>query len=145
MPIYREGIDLDQYVSTWDEPDSVEGLGYCYRYTDVKYSPGVDEWDDPLPRSPGTHLGIHVQEYKVLRETKCGFWFYDTYEGRERFINNSWTKKYVLRSKEAARDSYIARKEKQITLLQRQIIDAKEFLRMARDQQARGVAQSIWR
>ncbi|MGF3940121.1 hypothetical protein, partial [Staphylococcus aureus] len=62
-------------------------LGYCYRYREVRYSPGADDWGDPIPRAAGEHLGIWINEYPVLRMTPHGFWFLDHYEDRERFVN----------------------------------------------------------
>ncbi|EMI5828574.1 TPA: hypothetical protein ACP7Q5_004941 [Escherichia coli] len=120
-------------------------LGYCYRYREVRYSPGADDWGDPIPRAAGEHLGIWINEYPVLRMTPHGFWFLDHYEDRERFVNLSWTKQYAHRTKEAARDAFIERKRKQIRILHNTIIDAQELLRMALEQKSLGVAHQVVR
>jgi hypothetical protein len=88
---------------------------------------------------------IILNSYKVLLETKCGVWIKFTkighWEDGKKFIlekycgNTSTNKRFAWPTKELALISYIARKEKQIVILENQLENAKEFLAKAKEMQ----------
>jgi hypothetical protein len=96
---------------------------------------------------------ILLNSYEVLSETKCGVWirFPDkdkyTYHPSFKFIrgkkfilekycgNTPTNKRFAWPTKDEALISYIARKEKQIAILENQLENAKEFLAKAKERQ----------
>ena len=61
------------------------------------------------------HSQIMAQELMVIRVTPSGVWVNDY--GRKRFVLNGAKKKFAHPTKELALASFIARKERQITIL----------------------------
>lgn len=84
---------------------------YYYRYYDGSYA---DE-------------GPKLEKLLVTRRTACGV-FVQIYAGAEKFINNSWNKRYAWPTIAGAQASYIARKKRQIKLLETQLEKAKSNL-----------------
>jgi hypothetical protein len=90
--------------------------------------------------------------YEVIKETKCGVWIkylernkylYDPLrfiQGKkfilEKYYGNTPTnKRFAWPTKELALISYIARKEKQIAILENQLENAREFLAKTKELQ----------
>jgi len=106
-----------------------------YRYYDVQYSAGCDEYDNDL--GPG-RVGINLIEFEVIRETRCGFWIATKYcfnapgekipRNCQKFVNMNANKKYACKTKEEAKESFIARKRRQIQILSCGIERAKKAL-----------------
>jgi hypothetical protein len=106
-----------------------------YRYYDVQYSAGIDEWDNDL--GPG-RVGISLMEFEIIKETKCGVWILTGYcftspnesipKEYQKFVNLNANKKYACRTKEEAKESFIARKKRQIRILSAQIERARKAL-----------------
>jgi hypothetical protein len=97
-----------------------------YRYDDVRYAGGVDEYGNTI-RGDG-RTDIVLREYAVLKETPKGVWI-DAY-GRK-FIRTNALKHWACWSKEAALHSFIARKEKQLRILTAQQDMVKDALAIA--------------
>lgn len=82
-----------------------------------------------------TNVGVHVgeYEYKVLKETPRGYWI-QLYPSRwENRVSRKWVNKYSKKrfaypSKEEALASFLARKRRQIQILQSQLDRAKVAL-----------------
>ena len=77
-------------------------------------------------RYEATGTLLDCVEYKVIKHTQCGVWI-ELYPGKKKFILNNTYKKWAAPTKEAALESYYARKEKQIRIL-------KDRLRLATEQ-----------
>jgi len=96
---------------------------------------------------------LELEQFEVLLETKCGVWI--KYPRKDRWIYSPSVKyiqgkKFILEkycgdiltnkrfawpTKELALISYIARKEKQIAILENQLENSKEFLAKAKEMQ----------
>jgi hypothetical protein len=102
-----------------EQPDSKQNtrekvniLTRAYRwYEDVE----VAAWDEFGERWH-TRLRIRVREYTVVEHTPKGFWIYDPFEGRRRFVLGAAKKKFAHLDLEAALDSFIERKRRQIDI-----------------------------
>ena len=93
---------------------------------------------------------LRLEEYEVIKETRCGKWIrfpdHDKYlydplkyiEGKKFILEKSWykhttNKRFAWPTKEEALISYIARKEKQIRLLENQLECTKVYLQIAKN------------
>lgn len=106
-----------------------------YRYRDYLVSKGVDPETEA---SYGSHVELDCDEYKVLRTTPKGVWI-ELYDGQERFVRNDSRKKFAHPTQEEALDSFIARKERQISILAAQRRSAKEALIKASTLRMKGI------
>jgi len=117
----------------WDDcSDVVKEVEECaYRYEEVRYSWGVDEWENALP---GHDLKVYLRSYKIIKRTRKGIWIklfkYSPLEDKK-FVNLTSRKKFACLTKEEAIDSFIARKKRQTLILNGQLKDANEALEMA--------------
>lgn len=79
-----------------------------------------------------TMTGVMVKEhkYKVLKETPCGYWIelyhcsWDDKFGRK-WVPKNTRKRFAYPTKEEALTSFIARKKRQIAILEGQLTDAR--------------------
>lgn len=116
-----------------------------YRYEDVHYSRGVDQFDNPLT---GGHIRIQLREYLVLKRTPKGAWIKGCWTWRgmmpmpgketrrdqgERFVLLSARKRFAAETKEQALDDYKARKRRQAGILRARLIAAEQALHAASD------------
>ena len=99
------------------------GFGFLYRYEDVRYSNGVDQFDNPLPRYT---LRLILREYPIVRATPKGAWI-NNY-GDKKFVNLTANKKFACSTKDGAKESFIARKTRQIKILKAQLHQAESAL-----------------
>lgn len=104
------------------------GFGFLYRYDEVRYSNGIDQWDDPLP---GYTLRLELSKYAILKNTPKGAWI-DLYSHGtdKKFVNLTANKKFACRTEEDAKVSFMARKERQIKILEAQLHQARLALSM---------------
>ena len=74
---------------------------YLYRYEEVRYSWGVDEYDNPLP---GYDLRIHLNKYKVISTTLKGVWIqlWDSWPEDKKFILLSARKRFACPTEKEA-------------------------------------------
>lgn len=98
----------------------------AYRFEDVHYSLGVDEWGDPLP---GYTLRVVLRTYKIVKYTPKGFRI-DIY-GQTKFINLDARKQWACPTKEGALESYIFRKKRQARILSAELESAQHALDIA--------------
>lgn len=98
-----------------------------YRYYEVCYSLGCDEWDNPYQ---GYKLVIQLTEYPIIKRTPKGAWIDESFAGK-RFVLLTARKKYACSSKEEALESFKARKRRQINILKEQLSRAISVLGMA--------------
>lgn len=94
-----------------------------YRMDDVLYAAPVDEFDNPV--GPST-LRLRVVKFKVTKVTPKGVWL-DGYK----FALTSARKRYACPSLEEARESFIARKSRQLSILQDRVARAYLAIDMA--------------
>ena len=109
---------------------------YYYRYTEIRYSLGLDFYDEPLP---GYRLGIVLESYEVSHYTPKGVWIFmessifalNEEDRQKRFILLSAKKKFAHKTKEEALESFIERKKAQIGILKQQLDMAEAALNIA--------------
>jgi hypothetical protein len=109
---------------------------YYYRYSEIRYVAGYDQWGDPVP---GYNLAITLTEYEVARHTPKGVRIYlvpsmfsiDEHERPTRLILDKSHKKFACPTKEEALESFIARKKAQIRILRGKLEQAETALNMA--------------
>jgi hypothetical protein len=70
-----------------------------------------------------SHVFLH--EFDVVRETPCGAWIQHSY-GKKRFINLRCVKQWASKTPEEAKKNFLARKKRQISILEHQLQDAKD-------------------
>lgn len=98
-----------------------------YRYDDVAYAPCVDEWDNPIPGSET--LRVHLRKYTVLKRTPCGVWI-DLGFGDKRFVNTKRRKQFACATRDLAKRSFIARKERQASIHMARVRRAEKAIRL---------------
>jgi len=103
---------------------------YLYRYEEIRYSLGIDQYDEPLP---GYNLKIELSRFRILKRTPKGVWIslYGRIWDDKRFVLLTANKKYACITKADAMVSFIARKKKQIQILRGQLKQANEALDLA--------------
>jgi hypothetical protein len=117
------------YVTDYLDPSSER----WYRYEIVRYSNGVDEFDDPLP---GHSVTVELRGFMVLRHTTKGVWI-KTGAGDERFVLKNARKRFACPTKQEALDSFIARQRRMISILEAQVKDSRIGIRIAEGLAAR--------
>jgi len=100
---------------------------YLYRYEEVRYSRGVDQYDNPLP---GYNLQVHLNKYKVISTTLKGVWIkpWDSWTADKKFVLLSARKRFACPTKEEAAEAFKARKNAQIKILSTKLEQAKQAL-----------------
>lgn len=98
-----------------------------YRIEDHLVSAGVDEFDNPLGPA---QLQISVREFEVEKETPKGVWLRSTFF--RRFVLRDARKKYACPSKEAALESFLARKKKQRNIYAARVARAENAMSLAK-------------
>lgn len=101
-----------------------------YRYREIFYSIGVDDYGDPIPGIG--RIEIRLEEYPVIKKTPCGAWI-ETYFER-RFVNLNWNKRFAVPTIDEARKSFIARKKREIQLMESRAKTARRSLAVASDE-----------
>jgi hypothetical protein len=97
-----------------------------YRYENWQTAPLWDDYE--FSRSPSTtHIGL--RDFQIVRTTPKGAWI--NYGGTERFVKLDARKRFACPTKEEALQSFIARKEKQKRILNEQIRQTDNALRLA--------------
>lgn len=106
--------------------NSIHGIvdGKLYRYQEHHYA-SMDEYDN----SHYSYTDVSLQEYRVIKETKCGAWIrpyqFTHFSEYKKFVNLKARKKFACISEESALESFIARKTRQISILQAQALRAR--------------------
>lgn len=106
-----------------------------YRYNEIHYAPPLNEWESPIGEGK---VAIYLVEYKVIKHTKCGVWIQGSHDlerytlvERKRFVLLSARKKFACPTIEEAKESFIARKKRQIKILKSQLRKAESALYQA--------------
>ena len=97
---------------------------YWYRYEEVHYAASA--------LTPGaSRIELRLMEYKVLKHTPKGVWIDPYYvrgwavSGERRFVRRNATKRFACPTIEEARESFLARKNRQIRILSAQLKSAR--------------------
>lgn len=102
-----------------------------YRYEDYREGAGyVDICGDFI--MTGTNVKLALRSYPVLRTTAKGVWIDMAWEG-EKFILLRARKKFACATKEEALESFLARKERQVSILSRQLKNAQKALQLGKE------------
>lgn len=99
---------------------------YFYRYTDDRYSNGVDQFDDPLP---GYNLRLLLSQYRVIKRTPKGAWI-NNY-GEKKFVLLTARKRYACPTKEEALECFIFRKKRQLSILSSKVRQVEQAIELA--------------
>lgn len=86
-------------------------------------------WSWGSPKTPNVGSLPTPMEFRVVRHTRCGVWI-DVW-GQEKFINNSFHKRFAYPTKKEALHSFIMRKRRQIQLAEAKIFTARDRLAWA--------------
>lgn len=95
---------------------------YWYRYEDVRYAAPLDEYDEPS--GPG-RLSVELRKYAVVKHTPCGVRL-----DIGCFVSKTSKKRFAHATLEEARESFIARKERQASIYQARVNRADEAIRI---------------
>lgn len=75
----------------------------------------------------GSRVELQLCEFQVVRQTPRGVRIND-YTGRSRFISRDWNKQWACPTVEEARQSFMARKRRQVLILKARLARAEEAL-----------------
>jgi len=102
-----------------------------YRVHDGRYAPALDEWGESVR---GGRSYVSTVPFRVLRETPKGVWLEDGGAfGGKRFVLRDARKRFACPTQEEALESFRARKQRQLKILQAQVRHVETVLRMAED------------
>ena len=108
-----------------------------FRYDDVSYAPPVDEYGDCY--GPST-LKVELTEFVVVKVTpkgvKLAHKMGDFALGEDRFVAHHWRKRFAAPTKEAARESFVARKDRQARIYEARAATARKAIAMIEKQGA---------
>lgn len=70
----------------------------------------------------------HLLKYFITKETPCGFWISPFTSGKSRWVSNTGRKRFAHRSKKEALESFMARKNREIEILNVRLRKANQSL-----------------
>ena len=108
-------------------------IEYAYRATETTYAPPVDEYDQPLRICDLGRIVVHIHRYPIIKRTPCGMWI-DVY-GDKKFVLLTATKQFACESIELAKQSFVARKKRQLAIYQAKMRKVVAALALADDDQ----------
>ena len=102
-----------------------------FRYEESRISLGCDEWGEPIPGYGGVRL--YLREFEVIKVTPTGVRLNDYSNNPQgRLVSRNWSKQWACPTVEEARQSFIARKRRQLRILESKMQQAKDALAQAR-------------
>ena len=84
-----------------------------YRYADVQHMDRVH---------------IYKYTYQLIKETAKGYWIDVGYPQKGKWVSKTSKKRYAYPTREEAKENFIARKKRQISILSGQLENAKAAL-----------------
>ena len=81
---------------------------------------------------------VELLTFEVIRETKSGYWITDyrsRTKTRERWVSSESKNGYAFDSKEKAWKNYVARKEKQESILRGRLDEVRDILNWIKDEE----------
>lgn len=124
-------------VSTTDFDSVSEGSNpsevatHLYRFDGIRYATSVDVDGEPLPGKGDRR--IWLSRYEILKTTAKGVWINAGGGKNGKFVNLTARKQFACRSKAEAMQSFIARKQTEIRILDSRLEDARTFLKLAQE------------
>jgi hypothetical protein len=106
-----------------------QGEEHWHRFSEQKFASPLNEFDEPCGR--GTIELVH-ETYPVIKHTKCGAWL-KLGDGSHRFVNKTSRKRFACPTIEEALESFIRRKQRQITIYSNRAYDAEIALQKAKN------------
>ena len=104
---------------------------YLYRIDGIQYAAPLDEFENPCGKG---RIELFERRFEITKRTPCGAWiFLHGWNDEKKFVNLKATKKYACETIEDARQSFIARKKRQIRILTARLNDANDFLIIAQN------------
>jgi hypothetical protein len=102
-----------------------------YRFEGCNSAPPIDDYGDlnPIPVEQ-RDVWLRCDTLKVIKQTPNGVWIVDR-KGKKRMIRFNYNRQYAWHTKEEALTSFIARKERQIAILEAQSVQAEKFRQIA--------------
>ena len=93
-----------------------------YRYNDIWT---FDMYGDALTQ-------VRLVKYPIIKETPCGYWIRHQYwsQDKKRWVSKDGLRAYAKDTEDKALDSYIARKWKQVCIIERNLEHAKQGLKL---------------
>lgn len=118
-----------------------------YRYEDVRYASSINEFGESTGDSRADY---HLREYEVLRHTPKGVWLIAKIGNwrcpPERFVLKAARKRYACPTKEEAMVSFLARKERQLSILRHQAKHVKDVIKLVAKRKQEEIRQRLpWR
>ncbi|MBU9200319.1 hypothetical protein KTD31_02995 [Burkholderia multivorans] len=107
-------------LSLKDQHFEDRGLGVLYRVEAQWYAPMLDEYDEP---SGSSSVVVTASAYPVVRVTPKGKWISLGFGGKK-FVLSEARKRYAHETVDLAVESFRARKNRRISILQNQIARA---------------------
>lgn len=122
MSLYVDDKKIGEVV-----PGSVRAHvgGTAYRIENKFYAPSLDEFDEPT--GPSQQV-LEVKKFKITKVTAAGIWI-DYWTG-PKFVLLTAYKKFACLSLDEAKESFRARKKRQIRILSNQLHRAEYALKM---------------
>ena len=108
------------------QPRFEEMTEIWYRFQEQRYSVTIDAEQEIY----GTRIDIIRIDYTVIKHTPKGVWLGYGHGGWKRFVKKDATRRFACPTIEEAKVSFIARKNKQISILQKQISQIQEALKL---------------
>ena len=106
---------------------NIDSTDECfYRYEDVRYSNGMDMFDNP---NPGYSLRVQLSQYPVIKYTPKGAWI-NVY-GDKKFVLLSAKKRYACPTKEEALECFMYRKKRQLSILNAKVRQVEHAIQLA--------------
>lgn len=100
-------------------------IEFWYRYEDKAYAAPLDEFDNPIGSSS---LEIELRKYLVLSHTPKGAWIDLGFMQGKKFVRKDARKRFACSTREEAKESFIARKGRQIRIHQATVDRAKRAI-----------------
>lgn len=104
-----------------------------YRYEDVQYAPRLDENENAMDSGM---LSVELRSFAVAKTTPKGVWLRQ-FGGDDRFVRREARKRFACPTQKEALESFIARKERQQSILSAQLNRVTSALFIAKNRPGR--------
>ena len=116
---------METPLDPWEPTFRAKVGEWAYRIESKFYAPSLDEFDNPTGSSQQV---LEVKKFKITKVTAAGIWI-DHWD-RPKFVLLTAHKKFACLSLEDAKESFRARKKRQIRILSNQLHRAEYALKM---------------
>lgn len=116
---------MTKQLEPWEPTFRAQVGGTAYRIESKFYAPSLDEFDNPVGSSQQV---LEVKKFKITKVTAAGIWI-DYWTG-PKFVLLTAHKKFACLSLDEAKESFRARKKRQISILSNQLHRAEYALKM---------------